>query len=136
METKRSRSPLHLEGAPDHHHASQAAQDWENACNARIEKSEDSFSLADYINDSTEDQADLSLPHLSLPDVSLPDVSLRHVGDSLNAGGLAEDSEEETDDLKTLKLLSTKEACRRLECRRRLLLEYAHKIELAQVTLS
>ena len=90
-----------------------------------------SFSLADYINEFTDDQDEMSLPNISF-EACLDDVS-----QSARAAAMTdphyEDDDEESQDVKALKLQTRTEANRRIESRRRLLLEYAHKIELAQV---
>ena len=91
-----------------------------------------SFSLADHINDSTELHDDMRLSEISF-DSSLDSIVVPSTHPSFYPSvHLENEEEEETNDTKALNLQTAREAHRRVESRRRLLLEYAHKIELAQ----
>ena len=104
-----------------------------------FDKKADSFSLADYINQSIDSQEDMHLPEVSFS-VEKSDTSelLGNIIEPANHPcakervrlGLGDEDNDETDDMKALKMQSANEASRRVESRKRLLLEYAHKIEL------
>lgn len=92
----------------------------------------ETFSLAAYIHDSADDHVDVSLPDIST-DTTLGDI-VEHDSNLPSVGVTFQDVEDETKDEKALKLQPAKEALRRSQSRQRLLLEYVHKIELAQIS--